>query len=153
MNALRLTFICFAVLSLPAFAAGSGVQLITITQTSPLSFGKFAASSAGSLTISPAGIRTTTSGIYLLSSPAGSPASFLVTGKRNTSYIITLPSSVLLSNGANTMTIQNLISQPSGIGSLPKGSEQLAVGGTLNVSAYQPSGSYSGVLPVTVNYQ
>lgn len=153
MNTWRIISLCLVFLPLPAFAAGSATVPITISQITSLSFGRFAATLPGSITISPSGARTATPGIYPLSSPAWNPASFLVTGKRNTAYVITLPSSVTLSNGSNTMTIQNLVSTPSEAGYLTKGSEQLSVGGTLNVSALQSAGNYSGILPITVNYQ
>ena len=75
-------------------------------------------------------------------------------GTANASFSISLPASVLLSDSAShTMTVDNFTSSPTPSGVLDgSGQQTLFVGGTLNVSANQAFGSYSGQMSVTVDY-
>jgi spore coat protein U-like protein len=50
------------------------------------------------------------------------------------------------------MTVDNFSSTPNGTGTLTAGTQNITVGGTLNVGAAQASGSYTGTFSVTVNY-
>ncbi len=52
------------------------------------------------------------------------------------------------------MTVDNFTSTPTATGSLASGTEDIFVGGTLNVAAAQVSGLYTNAsdLVVTVNY-
>ncbi len=50
------------------------------------------------------------------------------------------------------MTVDNFLSTPSGTGTLTGGAETLNVGATLQVAISQPTGSYTGIYSVTVNY-
>lgn len=75
---------------------------------------------------------------------------------------ITLPATVTLTSGADTMTVNALTrryGQPatpgttSGVGSFNGvGTAVLLVCGTLLVGANQASGSYTGTMPITVDY-
>jgi len=66
-----------------------------------------------------------------------------------------LPTTVNITSGSNTMTVNTFTSSPATTGTLSSGGTQdLKVGATLNVSAAQAAGTYtnSTAVPVTVNY-
>jgi hypothetical protein len=132
---------------------------IAISNTSGLAFGKFAASSGGSITVDTNGARTRSGGVVLLSSGAGTAAAFNISdpdsGNLTKTYIITLPDNgtVTLVSGSNSMAVNDFISNPSGSSVMLAGTQTLTVGATLSVGANQPVGNYSGNFSVTVNYQ
>lgn len=131
---------------------------LTLSNTRSLDFGRFVAGSGGTITIGPSGARSRTGGVVLLSSPSAGNAAFTVsrTGKPvDKSVILSFPvnGSVTLSNGAQTMTVQNFVNGsgnllPPGLGNSP-----LAIGASLNVAPNQARGQYSGSFNLTVNYQ
>lgn len=86
-----------------------------------------------------------------------SRAQFSVHGKANATYAITLPSdnTVVMSDGkGHSMTVKSFSSDLGGLNILNKnGNGQFNVGATLNVSAMQARGSYTGTFNVIVNYQ
>ncbi len=139
---------------LAAHTAGA-LNPIAISNTQALAFGKFAAGSGGSVTISPNGARSASGGVALVSSGGGAAAQFSVSGDANLTYAITLPANgtVALANGTQTMAVNNFSSSPSGTGQLGStGSQTLTVGATLGVGANQVTGSYSGSFDVFVDY-
>lgn len=150
----------FALLGASAVAPSSWAVLpIGIVNTQALAFGSFAAGSGGSVTVSPAGVRSAGGGVVLLSAGAGAAAQFSVTGDPNLTYSITLPANgvVSLTSGGNSMAINNFTSNPvatsASTGLLSAGGSQtLSVGATLSVGSNQPSGNYSGSFDVIVNY-
>jgi len=147
--------ICLLFLTL----AGAGIiaskvwAVVNITNTMGLAFGSFAAGTGGTVTISPAGARSRTGGVLLVTSTFNA-ASFnvtRVTGSPNQTYTITLPANgtVTITSGANTMPVNNFVSNPSGSGRLMGGIQVLTVGATLTVAAGKPPGNYSGTFSVT----
>ena len=124
--------------------------------TTGLSFGDVSPGiSPGSVTVDLSGFRTSIGGITLGMAKPASPAIFQVTGTPSKTYSITAPTTLYLTDGAgNSMLVDNFISSPTGSGGLldAGGSQTLTVGGTLHVGANQPSGSYSGVLAMTIVY-
>jgi hypothetical protein len=150
-----------------SFAQATGTATATATIVTPISiqrnthmnFGNVAvqASTAGTVTISPAGVRSRTAGVTL-PNVAGTvtAATFTVSGTASYTYTITLPTSVTLTraSGSETMTADNFTSNPSATGQLSSsGSQDIGVGATLNVAAAQTAGVYtSGNFDVTVNY-
>lgn len=136
-------------------ASVSWAAVIAISNTQGLAFGKFVAGSGGSVTVSPAGGRSASGGVVLLSSGAGAAAQFSVTGDPSVTYAISLPGNgvVSLTSGSNSMALNNFTSSPNLTGALSVGGSQtLTVGTTLSVGSNQASGSYSGTFNVTVNY-
>lgn len=135
------------------FSSPARAVEISITSTGDLAFGKFATQAgAGSVSVSPAGVRTSTGGIVLLSSSYGA-ATFNVSGDASTSYAILLPSSATLTSGSNTVTIDTFVSTPSGTGALSgSGSQTISIGARLNTGTNQPTGFYEGNFDVVVNY-
>lgn len=130
---------------------------ISITKSVDMSFGNVAVSPtiAGTVLLTPASTRTAGGGVTLpVITGTVTAAKFTVSGESGTTYSITLPASISLTNGGNSMTVDNFTSTPTPTGSLATGTEDIFVGGTLNVAAAQASGLYSNVsdLVVTVNY-
>jgi len=129
---------------------------ITISNTEPLAFGKFAAGTGGSVLVSTSGARSATGGVVLLSSDPGASARFEVAGDANLTYAITLPAngSASLSNGGGqSMSLTDFASSPASTGLLSAlGRQTVSVGARLNVGPNQQSGSYSGSFIVYVDY-
>jgi len=143
-------------LALAALTASNGWARVRIANTAGLAFGSFAAGAGGTVIVSPAGVRSKTGGVLLVTSPVNA-ASFNVTratGACNQTYTITLPANgtVTLTSGANSMAVNNFVSNPSGNGQLqfPSCSQVLTVGATLTVAVGQATGNYNGTFPVTV---
>lgn len=120
-----------------------------------LAFGNIIANAAaGTATVIPAG----TISYSIVSAPAAIPgahtaATFTVGGAIGATYTIVLPTTdVTISDGTNSMTVNNFQSTPSGTSTLATATEVLRVGGRLNVGASQAAGDYTGTFSVTVNY-
>ena len=136
------------------------VTPITIVKVNDLEFGNIAVgASSGSVDLDPnGGARTPSGGVTLPAVPGTvNPASFTVSGQAGYIYGITLPSTITIASGANSMTITNINSYPTVAagGQLGSGgTETLFVGGTLGVAASQAAGTYStaATFPVTVVY-
>lgn len=132
------------------------ITTISISNTQALAFGKFAAGSGGSVTVSPSGARSATGGAVLLSSSSGSAAQFTVSGDANFTYSISLPANgtVSLTNGGGqAISLNNFSSTPDAAGQLSAvGSQTLSIGATLNVGNNQAAGAYSGSFDVMVSY-
>jgi hypothetical protein len=132
---------------------------LTINHTQALGFGTFVANSGGMVTVGTNGVRSAAGGVLLLNAVGGSAASFNVSdsdpANSNRAYIITLPDNgtVTLTNGSNSMAVNNFVSSPSDSGVLSGGAQIVTVGSTLTVGASQPPGSYSGNFSLLVEYQ
>lgn len=137
-----------------ATATATVYVALTITKTADLNFGGLLpGAAAGTVTVNPDGTRTGT-GVTLVGGSTFGAATFALSGQPNASYTIALPSSITITDGTNTMTVDTFTSNPSGTGQLDaSGSATLRVGATLKVGANQPPGTYSGTFDVTVDYQ
>ena len=148
----------FAQVSATASATATIITPIAITKTTDMNFGNIAVNaSGGTVVLTPAGGRSTTSGCTL---PAATgtvtAASFTVTGEGTSTYVISLPANHTITrvSGTETMIVDVFASTPSGTGALTGGTQTLLVGATLNVGVSQVPGSYTNVagFTVTVNY-
>ena len=131
------------------------IQAIGMTTSNGISFGDISAgATSGTVILTPGGASSATGGTTINSSAPGNPSSFNVQGTPNASFSISLPISILLSDSAShTMSVDNFTSSPTPSGVLDgSGQQTLSVGATLNVSANQAFGSYSGQMAVTVDY-
>lgn len=116
---------------------------------------------AGTLAINNAGTVSSTggvtAGIAILQFGSGrGPGSFELTGSPNRQCGVTLPASITISNGAQTMTVNGFNANVSGGGKIKldaTGHAQLDIGATLNVAANQAVGSYTGSYNITVVFQ
>lgn len=150
------------VLTLPSLAMGAmSGSTCTLTlgwnSSYPLRFGSFAAGSGGTVTIgTSADSVTLTGGVFHFGGTINRarfnltcPGSGMDSGAN---YIVTTDSSVTLSAGANTMTLNNFTTSPASGSIAVNGSATLYVGGRLNANANQAAGNYSGSFNVIVNY-
>jgi hypothetical protein len=147
----------FIALGAAAFwLAGSGpaAAQVTLTKNSDLNFGNMVAGgSAGTVTISTAGAVSSTGGATLVPSSTSAATFTLANPISGTSrfYFIQIPTTVTITSGANTMTVNGFQSNPPNFGTLAAGSSRgINVGATLNVGANQPSGTYTGTFSLTV---
>jgi hypothetical protein len=131
------------------------VPAIAITNTVSLQFGMIASSaSAGTVTVTTAGVRSSTGGVTLANGTPATAASFSVTGADNNTYSITLPvdGTTTITGAGDPMGV-NFVSSPSGAGTLSgAGAQTLLVGATLSVGASQAAGAYAGTFDATVDY-
>jgi hypothetical protein len=155
--------------------ASAGATIIvpmTLTEQNSLNFGTSNKKSgvAGSVVLSTTGASRTFNG-GVSGSSIGDPASnavFNVTGAYDSSYSITLPTSItVVESGSMTMTINELkirfsgsaedIAINEGTNSISKmlsgrGNDSFRLGGKLNIESEQMAGFYSGTYSVTVDY-
>lgn len=120
-----------------------------------LEFGQMTAGPiAGAVILAPNGLRLSVGGVNLSLTGRSSPATFMLNGNPNATYAVTLPASVVISDGSgNVMVVDNFGSFPAGTGQLSAtGQQSLSVGGKLNVQANQPMGNYNGVMTVQFVY-
>ena len=150
---------CVCIAGVLLFAApvlAAAATAISAVNTQPLGFGRFAAGTGGSITMSPSGARSASGGVVLISSAVGSAAQFTVSGDPDLTYSISLPpngTANLKTSSGQSMALSNFTSNPSGIGQLSAtGKQTVSVGATLNVGAQQAPGAYTGVFDVTVDY-
>jgi len=141
----------------PTAAGAKIVTALTLTETSALHFGTMTIpSSAASVLLTSAGARSIASGtiILLAQAPVATTAAYNVTGSATSSYLISLPSSVTIISGGNSMTVNAFTSSKvSNQGSLDgSGLDSFTVGATLNLANAQPAGVYAGTFNVTIAY-
>jgi hypothetical protein len=147
--------------STSAQSSGTVITPIAIAKSADLAFGKFAAGTGGTVTVSTSGARTST-GVTVIASSTTTAAKFDVTGDKGATYAITIPASATLTSGADTMTFA-LVSDLTGVGAITgtatsgaldgtTGKQSIYVGGVLTVAANQAAGSYAGTLSVGVEY-
>lgn len=139
-----------------ASASATIITPITMVKGTDMNFGNIATNGAvGTVTLAPAGGRTTTGGVTLpITTGTVSAATFAISGSTAFTYAITLPTTINITSGGNTMTVNNFTSTPSATGTLTSGTETIKIGSTLNLAANQVEGAYSTTtnFPVTVNY-
>lgn len=139
-------------------AAAGPVPAKHINTTGNMAFGRFVAAGGGSVSVAINGLRTRGGSVVLLASSAA-PATFSVgsnnNGNDNKVYVLTLPAngSVYLASGAHRMPVDQFVSSFTAGSPLPSGVQTVMVGATLQVSASQAPGAYSGNFNVTLEYQ
>lgn len=138
-------------------ASATLVRTLAATPTSGLSFGTLSpTAAAGTVVIAADGARSSTGGVTLLSTNAGSAGGVSLSGTPSLAFTVTMPSTVTLTaaNSSAAMTIGSLTTNLSGgNGALnAAGTGSFSIGGTLAVAANQEVASYSGVLPVTITW-
>lgn len=147
----------FAQSSATATATATLITPISITKTTDMNFGTIAASAtAGTVALGYNDVATPSGGTTLVAGgDARKAAEFQVTGQNSSSFSISCPTSLILTSGGNTLTV-NAISPDSGITSnlSATGSKTIKVQGTLVVPAGALAGVYTNTtdLKVTVNY-
>lgn len=140
-----------------ATASANVIQPIEIAKITDLAFGNIASGTAdGAVIIGVDGTRTSSGGVSLIDAGSVSTAaSFDITGFADASFTIEVPSSVTIetAGGANQMVVNNFVSSLGANAILDaNGEAKVFVGATLNVSAQQEAGMYSGSFQVIVAY-
>ena len=148
-----------AQVSATAASSATIITPIAIAKTADLNFGNLSVSPtiAGTIVLTPGGVRNAAGGVTLPAvTGTVSAASFTVTGLGTSTFAITLPGTITLSDVGllHTMSLGSFTSTPSSTGTLAAGSATVTVGGTLTVAAAQAAGTYTNAagLSVTVNY-
>jgi len=152
--------ISFGQVNETATSSATIITPIAITKSIDLNFGSVAVSPTipGTVVLVPAGTRSKTGGVTLpVTTGTVSSAKFTVTGLASSTYSISLPGDIILSDGSShQMIVGTFTSTPTSTGTLGSGtgSEDILVGATLNVGAAQTAGLYTNAagLVVTVNY-
>ena len=137
-----------------ANASATLVSAITLTKVTDLDFGRLSSGTGGgTATVSAADARSVSGDVV---EEGGTPAAanFDITGEDGLTYDITLPASVSITSGGNSMTVDTFTSDKSlNVGTLTSGADSFKVGATLTVGANQPIGVYTGTFDVTCTYQ
>ncbi len=147
----------------PALVEAAGVQVdasaniaqaIAITKGSDLAFGTIipSATAPGTVAISQAGVRTTT-GVTGVPGGTITAATFTINGENNASYSLTIPATVTLSSGGDSMTATlNPSLDPNQSQTMGSSATALNVGASLAVGQNQAAGAYTAQFNVTVAY-
>ena len=143
--------------SATATASANIIQPLEIVKTADLAFGNIASgTSEGTVVIATDGARTSTGGVTLIEAGnVSNAASFDINGYADASFTIEVPASIVIETegGAEQMTVDNFVSSLGADSVLDaNGEATLQVGATLNVSAQQAAGLYSGSFDVIVAY-
>lgn len=144
----------------PAIASANIIQTIAIAKVRDIDFGNFTAANGTVVLSAEENTSRTTTGPVL---SGGTPASakFTVTGSEGESYTVDYPATIDLTNGTDVLTLtlscnvngsNGLLSGTLGQGG--SGSQDLFVGGSLEIESGDSQGLYQNTndLTVTVNY-
>jgi len=142
----------------PANPANCDASLV-ITPTQTLQFGAMAGTLGGTVTVDPAGARTSI-GVILITGGTVAAASFNMTttpyncNGRALATVTVGPTATLnnISTPGMTMTVDTFVTNPATGGAFSD-TTPLTVGATLHVNANQDPGSYEGTYDVTVTFQ
>ena len=132
-----------------ATAKANILKQITVTKTADLDYATIVTGAAAStVVITPGGARTC--GAVLVCTGTATAAAFSVVGTVGQIATVSVPATVTLTSGANSMT-STLVSSAATL--TLAASNSFTVGGTLSVGASQADGVYSGTFVATVDYQ
>jgi len=139
-----------------AGGAATILKSLSLLKISDLEFGEIVVAGAGTAVINPVSGAITTTGPLTLIGTAAHPATFKATGSRNSVVNIRLPNAAVTLTrvgGGGTMTVSNWTLDGNNNRKIPLNSAfNFNVGGTLNVGAGQPDGTYTGTFTITVQY-
>jgi len=150
-----------ASIATPSFAADveadAGAKIVAplqIANSTALYFGTIAPSltSADQVVVTPAGTKSCGAELTCLTDDH-TAALFSVSGEADATYTIELPNTINISNGAGATMVVNDFTGSKSSGTPVSGSDNFTVGGTLGVTANQPTGENTGTLTVAVEYQ
>lgn len=132
-------------------------RAISLVKLANLAFGAIRPPTTGSGTVvinASTGVRTIgLAGPVLVPGLESSRARYTIAGQANTSFSISVPTTLILTNGSGGSLNAALSASSSGNQTLSSsGAFSFGVGGTLTVPASTPSGSYSGTFVATVSY-
>ena len=137
---------------------------ITLLASRALDFGDvFPGTEAGTITLDAGSSMWTLSGAGVsLGVHTPIPSFFVVGGKKNASYTLTLPGAILLTGGSGpaisvdtfTASVNGGVatSNPTGLALDANGVMGIQVGATMHIAAAQGEGDYNGTYDLTVAY-
>jgi len=126
---------------------------IAITAGAAMNFGNIAVGAiGGTAVVDTADALSVTGDVSGLSGVVPASGAFSVTGQGTSTYSITLPTTIALTSGANTMTVSALNHNAGLTPALAAGAATFKVGGTLTAAGGQATGTYTGSYSVVVNY-
>lgn len=137
------------------WAAGpASAQALSIDQRRDLLFGRVGTSDfPGTVTITPAGGKTTTGGVIDMGKNHRA-ARFRIEGPRDALVIVTLPTTATVSGGGRTATLSNFtmdLTNPINLGRT--GRATIDVGATLSLGTNLPAAEYAGTFVIFVDPQ
>jgi hypothetical protein len=139
-----------------ATGAATVLKPLSIVKKADLDFGELAVTTAGTAVVDPISGAVTTTGTIVPVGTSAHPATFTATGSKNSVVNIRIPSAAVTLTrvgGGGTMTVSNWTLDGKTNRKFPLNSAfDFNVGGTLNVGANQPDGTYAGTFTVTVQY-
>lgn len=133
---------------------------LTIAKSTDLAFGRIVRPSSGTGVVSlseATGVVTVSgAGAAALASPAPTAAQFAIAGEGGQSVSISVPSTFSMAGPSGSLTVTtapNIGGAQTLGGALGSaGSLALRIGGSFNLNSTTPTGSYSGTIAVTVQY-
>ena len=130
------------------------VPVLSVEKSADLDFGEVGSGNTpGTVVLPPQGARSATGGVRLGNPGRATSARIEVVGMRRTTYALTLPTSMILTDGSHTMLVDTFRSHAGNIGTLNgEGEQALRLGATLHLGANQTPGDYAGTFVVTVAY-
>ena len=133
-------------------------RALTVTKTADLNFGRIQIPPSGTSTVTldaSTGTRTVTGAGFAYPTPAPTRGAFTVTGEGGQQFSLSVPSSLTLT-GPGTLTVSVTDTAPAapslsgGLGAA--GTYSFTIGGSFTLSGATPTGAYSGVLTVSLDY-
>lgn len=155
---LMLFVVCCVSAQASGAIAGANIDVsivapLFVASTQDAQFGQIVPHQGGQITVAPNNSYISNGSVEVVPSSTRCAAIFAVSGANASSFAIVLPQSAVLTNSSGaTLTVNQFVSTPSGIGVLTNGTQIVQVGATLTVAAQQVGGSYHGTFPVTVAY-
>lgn len=139
-----------------ASASAEILSALNVAKDKDLNFGQIAVNGAGTVVVGTGAVADSCSAL-LVCAGSKQKANFIVTGAKDIGVVASVQqSSVSLTSGANSMTLDNFtLYFPNGTtltGAGATGTANFEVGGTLHVAAGQATGVYSGTFNVNVSY-
>lgn len=134
-----------------ATASAEIVDPIAISNVDGMSFGRIAAGGGGTVTLNADGSLTSSAPNMVINGEKGNVPTFNVSGEAGLAYTRTVPGSVELKSGLNSMTA-TLSGGGADALDATAGTDSFDVLGVLTVGAAQAAGNYTGSFSVSVQY-
>lgn len=110
----------------------------------------YSSPTAGNVTLTPAGVRSSTSGTQFGSTATAGVLT--INADPNVALIVSVTGGIL-SNGTDTILLDTMTYIPTATTTDGSGNLNINTGGSITIAANQPSGTYTGTYTITVNYQ
>lgn len=138
------------------------VRAMAVNTSADLDFGTLVlpATGSGTVTIATSGARSVTGNVTALPASSVSRARFMVTGEGQQLINVSVPDTITLRSGGDTLTVTTIDNLAGGsafqvLGGSLGGSASLGidVGGSITLDQGTPAGTYAGSFTVTASYQ